>query len=490
MLRTAFVVLLTLLVACGDGTGPAPVVRGDFVVVSGADQTDTVRAGLPAPLVVELHDSTGRALPNAALAFEASCTGGCDVYFRRDTAGLWTGAALDTTDVDGRSQVYLRLGRRAGSDIAVAVWSPEAGARDTVLLTVRPGLAAGVAATPADTAVYVGVSYALHPRVVDIWGNTRPDPVTVTAVDQNIAVSTAGRLTARSVGRGRIAISGAGFADTAAVSVVPNGTVALLSFASTVQLAVMELDESGFQPLADAGNGAGRMPAWDPSGQRLAYARGDPANGGSRLYLVGPTDPGTPLITSQAASFAEEDQPRWSRDGNWIYFRGYRAGENAGELWRIHPDGSGLDRVGAAGTPDGGDFDPDPSPDGTQLAYTSNRGGTLHLVVRTLADGSERSIAGLSRTPRWSPDGGSIAYWSGNLSLGVGGIHISRADGADARQVTDPAVAYYDGGLDWSPDGRWLLAQTGTRIQLVSVSGLPVLPLPQSRRWAWAAWKP
>ena len=285
-------------------------------------------------------------------------------------------------------------------------------------------------------------------------------------------------------------MSGAGFADTAAVSVVPPGSLALLAFTSTVQLATVDLDETGLQPLTDAGNGAGRMPAWDPSGQRLAFAFGDPRSGATRLYLVGPTGPATRLISTQAASFVEEDQPRWSQDGNWIYFRGSWEGQNAGEIWRVHPDGSGLERVGAAGTPDAGDFDPDPSPDGSQLVYATNRGGALHLVIRTLADGSERSLPGAGRTPRWSPDGASIAYWSGNLSLGVGGIHISRADGAEARQLTDPSVAYYDGGLDWSPDGDWLLAQTGTRIELLGASGVPVLPLPQSRHWAWAAWRP
>lgn len=52
-------------------------------------------------------------------------------------------------------------------------------------------------------------------------------------------------------------------------------------------------------------------------------------------------------------------------------------------------------------------------------------------------------------SPEWSPDGGRIAYTSGNLSNFD--IWIMNPDGSDKKQLTTGALI---SGFDWSPDGR------------------------------------
>ena len=54
------------------------------------------------------------------------------------------------------------------------------------------------------------------------------------------------------------------------------------------------------------------------------------------------------------------------------------------------------------------------SPDGTQLAYVSNRGGVNQLVLHHLAHGSERMIAGGWGDPAWTRDGKALLVARGN----------------------------------------------------------------------------
>jgi TolB protein len=141
--------------------------------------------------------------------------------------------------------------------------------------------------------------------------------------------------------------------------------------------------------------------------------------------------------------------------------------------------------------------DLDVSPDGRWLAYNSDSTEKL-FVVR--ADGTEtRQItdgAWKDRGPRFSPDGSRIAFYS-NRS-GPYQIWTIKADGSELRQLTDDATTT---GLVlpvWSPDGRLLVASSFEgKVFVVDVSKpwaeqtpavLP--PLPQSGRaffaWAWS----
>ncbi len=105
------------------------------------------------------------------------------------------------------------------------------------------------------------------------------------------------------------------------------------------------------------------------------------------------------------------------------------------------------------------------SPDGREVAFSWDRSGTNEIFVvpiqgeriYQLTDGSDRSV-----WPRWSPDGGSIAFLRDSGGDERFQIWLMRRDGKRLRQLTELTAAGHR-DIAWSPDG--------TRLAFVSNSG-------------------
>jgi Tol biopolymer transport system component/DNA-binding winged helix-turn-helix (wHTH) protein len=95
------------------------------------------------------------------------------------------------------------------------------------------------------------------------------------------------------------------------------------------------------------------------------------------------------------------------------------------------------------------------SPDGTTIAYSSDRSGALEIYVEGLAEGALATSltpgAGQCIQPAWSPDGRFIAY----AELAGNGIWIVPSRGGAARKLTE-----FGAHPSWSPDGRRLVFQS------------------------------
>jgi len=204
-------------------------------------------------------------------------------------------------------------------------------------------------------------------------------------------------------------------------------------------------DPTAGRALTGDGDGVWRHtdPTWSPDGSMLCYADfGD-------LWLVD-AEGGTPRKLT--ADGDTNRQPVWSADGRHIYFSSRRDGTLA--LWRIAVEGGELERV-TVGT--GGESDPSLDSGADLLAYGTSNVNT-DIVIRSIASGQEVKIAGatIESEPAVSPDGSTIAFMSdrlGSFDLWLQSLEDGRLDGRP-RQLTDQrGMAALP---SFSPDGRWI----------------------------------
>jgi murein DD-endopeptidase MepM/ murein hydrolase activator NlpD len=177
---------------------------------------------------------------------------------------------------------------------------------------------------------------------------------------------------------------------------------------------------------------------------RIAFAT-NRDGGASEIYVMR-ADGGDP---TRLTRFPGEDlEPRWSPDGTQVAFTSDRDGNF--ELYVMKADGTAPTRLT---TSPGLDGQPSWSPDGARIAFTSERDGDAEIYVMN-ADGTgaanlTHSPATTDSTPAWSPDGSLIVF-----ARDVGGgsdLYAMSADGSGlAVLVSGPGD---DAEPTWAPDG-------------------------------------
>ena len=138
------------------------------------------------------------------------------------------------------------------------------------------------------------------------------------------------------------------------------------------------------------------------------------------------------------------------------------------------------------------DVTPDFSPDGSQIAFRSERGGGGVYLVSALG-GSARLIAPEGRQPRFSPDGTRIAYWSGQwrgegARPGIRGVcHLPRrrhADGPCAGAIRRTPHQY---GLGTAGRCSCWASRRGRRRHVRLVVGAPRRSTPGGDGRSWSS---
>jgi Tol biopolymer transport system component len=202
------------------------------------------------------------------------------------------------------------------------------------------------------------------------------------------------------------------------------------------EIAIINLNGSGFKRLLSGNEVSEENPAWSPNKSRIAFMRaGDiwvmDANGRHQRRL--------PLPQNQGGA-----EPDWSPNGRTIV---YRESSSTGEgfcLWTVNVQTG--QRRQLTTTNNVSDLSPAWSPDGTRIAFSRDQKiWTMRMRNHRL----RQLTKARGYTPVWSPDGRRIAFARGD-------IWVMNADGTHAHRVGGPVDQF-----TWSADGKWFIFAGG-----------------------------
>jgi Tol biopolymer transport system component len=221
---------------------------------------------------------------------------------------------------------------------------------------------------------------------------------------------------------------------------------------------VSNADGSSPRRITTASERAQDYPSWSPDGRSVAFHA--PGEGGAHDVFV--VDVAGGEVRQLTRHPGDDQQPSWSRDGQWIYFQSKRSGR--WEVMRV-PAGGGE----AVQVTDNGGYRPVLSHDGRTLFYVRPGTGQGPLFARPVAGGPERMVLESVRWCFWVVEGG-IYYFAtpgedGSLPL----RYHDFASGSNRLLTIVTGELGED--LTASPDGRTVLLQAGspTKYELMLV---------------------
>ncbi len=171
------------------------------------------------------------------------------------------------------------------------------------------------------------------------------------------------------------------------------------------------------------------------------------------IYLITPESDKPVNLTRNSCA---DDDPDWSPDGTKLVWSSDRDGDF--DLYVMNADGSGVTQL----TTEGGGLSPRWSPDGKLITYS--RGGAIMVI--DVGGGEPRPVLApepgapqeeLCRTGGfpggWSPDSSRIVYYAASATAQVGHVCAVSLDGSEVETLVSEPPGYNVEPV-WSPDGQ------------------------------------
>jgi TolB protein len=207
---------------------------------------------------------------------------------------------------------------------------------------------------------------------------------------------------------------------------------------------------------------------------RIAFRRYfNPEHTWGAIFTIKPNGAALRRVTHPPDGIVHTE-PDWSANGRWITFSRFWHGEairadHPRQILKIHPNGKGRTNLSKATcTPDAclGDFLSSWAPNGRHIAFIRiigpNGPSAQGAVFIMRANGTHpRQVThGGSRkedfNPIWSPHGHRLVFFRFDEKRGKDAVFVIRTDGTHQERITPWRIGCAQ-GVDWSPNGRWIL---------------------------------
>jgi len=299
---------------------------------------------------------------------------------------------------------------------------------------------------PVDPVIEVGETVQLSVGTAATWTS---DDTDIATVDLNTGLATG-------VGPGTAVVTAEFGAESliftitveAVLTALPHA-LAFSSGADNASTEIYTLDESLAKVQLTDNATLDFLPGWSPAGSQIVFS--SERTGDLDIWIMNLDGSGAHNLTQSPAS--QETGPDWSSVGGQVAYTSFSTSPAERDIWIINGDGTGATNLTNSTSDDVG---ASWSPDGTKIAFFSDRDGNYDIYVMN-SDGT--GVAQLTTdpqtdaTPDWSPDGTQIAF--SRLTPGSDGdIWVMNADGTGQTNLTNSAMLDY--APDWSPDGLYI----------------------------------